>query len=44
MTSEELAEIGYGVTSASLSLSLLNNFRIVMKRMEQDEGEGRGEI
>ena len=44
MTSEELAEVRSGMTSleagvtfASLGLSLLNNFRIVMKKGEQDE-------
>jgi hypothetical protein len=52
MTSEELAEVRSGgtslkagVTFASLGLSLLNNFRIVMKRREQDEVERkRGEM
>jgi hypothetical protein len=46
MTSEELAEVRSGgtslkagVTFASLGLSLLNNFRIVIKRREQDEVE-----
>jgi hypothetical protein len=39
MTSEELAKVRSGVTSSTLGLSLLNNFRIVMKRREQDEVE-----
>ena len=37
MTSEELAKVRSEVTSSSLGLSLMNNFRMMMKTWEQDE-------
>ena len=39
MTSEELAKVRSEVTSSSLGLSLMNNFRMMMKTWEQGEVE-----
>ena len=39
MTSEELVKVRSEVTSSSLGLSLMNNFRMMMKTWEQDEVE-----